>query len=320
MTSTLRGFLLRRLLRALVLTLVVSSAALTLVHLAPGDAFSDFSIDPGVAAAERARYGLDRPFLQQYLSWLGRAATLDLGESTRFRRPVSTLLAERLPQTLLLGVTALALVVVLGVPLGVAGGARPHRWWARLTRGASMVFVSIPPLVMSLGLLLLAARTGWFPAGGLSVETDAPLIERLAATLRSLVLPAFALALPIAASVERLQAAAINDALREPCVRAALARGVPGTRAIWNHAFRLSLTPVLALFGIIIGTVLSGSLVVEVVMQWPGIGGLMYEALRSRDLHLAGGCAAAASVFLAIGVLLSDIGLALVDPRVRSTE
>ncbi len=318
--SGLRGFLLRRLLRALLLTVFVSSAALTLVHLAPGDAFSDFAIDPDVAAAERARYGLDRPFLQQYVSWLGRAVTLDLGESTRFRRPVRTLLAERLPQTLMLGLTALAIVIALGVPLGVAGGARPDRWWARFTRGASMVLVSIPPLVMSLALLLLAARTGWFPAGGLSVDTDAPLLERLAATARSLVLPALALALPIAASVERLQATALNDALREPCIRAAMARGVPDSRAIWNHAFRLSLKPVLAIFGIIIGTVLSGSLVVEVVMQWPGIGDLMYQALRSRDLHLAGGCAAAASVFLASGVLLSDIGLAVVDPRVRSAE
>ena len=183
-----------------------------------------------------------------------------------------------------------------------------------------MLLVSIPPLVMSLALLLLAARTGWFPAGGLSIETDAPLVDRLLETLRSLILPALALALPIAASVERLQAAAVSDALREPCIRAALARGIPETRAIWNHAFRLSLKPVLAIFGIIVGTVLSGSLVVEVVMQWPGVGGLMYEALRSRDLHLAGGCAAAASVFLAIGVLLSDIGLAVVDPRVRSAE
>ena len=320
MTSSLRSFLFRRLVRALLLTLFVSSAALTLVHLAPGDAFSDFSIDPEVAAAERARYGLDRPFLQQYFSWLGRAMTLDLGESTRFRRPVSTLLAERLPQTLLLGVTALLLVIALGVPLGVAGGARPERWWARVTRGASMLLVSIPPLVMSLVLLLLAARTGWFPAGGLSVDADAPLVERLFATARSLVLPALALALPIAASVERLQAAAVHDALRQPCIRAALARGVSGTRAVWNHAFRLSLTPVLAIFGIIVGTVLSGSLVVEVVMQWPGIGDLMYQALRSRDLHLAGGCAATASVFLAVGVLLSDIGLALVDPRVRRAE
>lgn len=320
MTSTLPAFLVRRLLRALVLTIVVSSAALTLVHLAPGDAFSDFTIDPQVAAAERARYGLDRPFLQQYLSWLGRAITLDLGDSTKFRRPVSELLAERIPLTVTLGVAALCIVLVLGIPLGVSGGACPDRWWARTTRAASMVLVSIPPLVLSLALLLFAARTGWLPAGGLSVESDAPLADRLIMTLYSLVLPALALGLPIAASVERLQASALMDAMREPCVRAALARGVTERRVVWNHAFRLSLKPVLAIFGVVVGTVLSGSLIVEIVMSWPGVGELMYQALVSRDLHLAGGCAATASVFLAAGVLLSDVGLAFIDPRVRGIE
>ena len=320
MTSTLPGFLLRRLARAVVLMFVVSSAALTLVHLAPGDAFSEFGVDPAVAAAERERYGLDRPFVQQYVSWLGRAVTFDLGDSTRYRRPVSALLAERLPRTLLLGVAALTVAVLVGIPLGVAGGAMPHRWWARITRGVSMVVVSVPPLVMSLVLLLFAARTGWLPAGGLNVPTEASLGEQILVTLRSLILPALALALPIAATIERLQAAALMDAVREPCFRAALARGVPRRRAIWNHAFRLSMKPVLAIFGLIVGSVLSGSLIVEIVMSWPGVGDLMYQALISRDLHLAGGCAAAASMFLAAGVLLSDVGLAAADPRMRGTE
>ena len=183
-----------------------------------------------------------------------------------------------------------------------------------------MVLVSVPPLVLSLVFLLIATRTGWLPAGGLNIDSHATAAERIFETLRSLILPAFALALPIAASVERLQAAAIADALREPCIRAALARGVSPGRAIWNHAFRLSLKPVLAIFGLIVGTVLSGSLIVEIVMSWPGVGDLMYKALVSRDLHLAGGCAATASVFLAVGVLLSDVTLAAVDPRIRSVE
>ena len=320
MTSTLPGFLLRRLLRAVVLMLVVSSASLTLVHFSGSPFEDEIGKDPAVVAAERARYGLDRPFVVQYVSWLGRAVTLDLGESIRFRRPVTTLLAERLPRTVLLGAAALVVAVALGIPLGVAGGALPDRWWARATRGVSMVLVSIPPLVMSLVLLLVAARTGWVAAGGLADAPGAPLVERVALMMRSLVLPALALALPIAASLERLQARALMDAMREPCVRAALARGVPVTRTIWNHAFRLSLKPVLAVFGIIVGSVLSGSLIVEIVMTWPGVGDLMYEALKARDLYLAGGCAAAASVCLAFGVLLSDVGLAAVDPRLRRFE
>ena len=313
-------FLFRRVLRALLLVFIVSSAALLLVHLAPGDAFSGIGRDQSNARSERSRLGLDRPFVEQYANWLSRSARLDFGESTRFSRPVTGLLAERLPRTLMLGTAALCVAIALGFPLGVLAGAFPERWWSRTIRAASMVLLATPPLVTSLVLLLLAARTGWLPAGGLVVATNAPIGERVSLTLVALVLPTLALALPIAASIERLQAHAVSDALKEPCVRAAVARGISGRRVLWNHALRLSLKPVLAILGIIVGTVLSGSLVVEIVMNWPGIGELMYQALLSRDLFLAAGCAAAAAVCLSFGVLLSDISLAALDPRVREAE
>ena len=126
-----------------------------------------------------------------------------------------------------------------------------------------------------------------------------------------------ALALPIAASLERLQSQAMHDALGEPSVRAALARGCSVRRVVWRHALRLSLKPVLAIYGVIVGSVLSGSFAVEIVTSWPGLGALMYEGLVSRDLYLVAGCAAAGSAFLALGILFSDIALALADPRVE---
>jgi peptide/nickel transport system permease protein len=315
-------FLAWRTLRALVLVLVVSSAALLLVHLAPGDAVGEIGTDLKFAQAERARLGLDRPFFEQYTSWLSKTARLDFGESTHFRRPVVGLLAERVPRTLLLGFSALLVAIGLGMPLGVGVGSAPDRWWSSVIRAVSMVLVSVPPLIMSLVLLLIAARTGWLPAGGLGPAADASasILERATLTLRALILPSLAVALPLAAVVERLQSAAISDALREPCVRAALARGVPRRRAVWSHAFRLSLKPVLAVLGVVIGSILSGSFVVEIVMSWPGVGHLMYQALLSRDIYLAAGCAAAASVALAAGVLLADVALAAADPRTREAE
>jgi peptide/nickel transport system permease protein len=117
--------------------------------------------------------------------------------------------------------------------------------------------------------------------------------------------------------LERLQSQAMDDAVRAPCVTATAARGVPRTRLIWRDASRLALTPVLSIYGVIIGSVLSGSFVVEIVTAWPGLGRLMYDALRARDVYLVAGCAAAGATFLAAGTLLSDAGLSLVDPRLR---
>jgi ABC-type dipeptide/oligopeptide/nickel transport system permease component len=122
----------------------------------------------------------------------------------------------------------------------------------------------------------------------------------------------------MAASLERLQSRAMQDALAEPSILAAFARGVSRRQVIWRHGFRLSLKPVLAIYGIVLGSILSGSFVVEIVMSWPGLGALMYEALVSRDLYLVAGCAAVGSLFLAAGVLASDVVLAIVDPRVEA--
>ncbi len=309
-------FVIRRTAYALLLVLVVSSGALVLARLAPpADAFGT---DPAVLAAERHRLGFDRPFAEQYAGWLSRAVRLDLGESLRFRRPVAALLEERWRNTALLGLSALLLATALGIPLGVFTGSRDRGLLVAATRGASIVILSVPPLVLSMALLLLASRTGWFPAGGLpDVAEGGGSFRAVVTTLRYLVLPTLALALPVAASLERLQSASIRGALAEPCILAALARGVPFRVVLWRHALRLSLRPVLAIYGITIGSVLSGSFAVEVVLSWSGLGQLMYQALQSRDMYLVAGCAAAGSVCLAAGILLTDIAAAALDPRVE---
>ena len=301
--------------RAIGLVLIAASAALILVHLAPGDAFTQFDLDPSVAAVERHRHGLDRPFVVQYGDWLARSARFDFGDSVRFRRPVSALLAERAWNTVLLGVTALLLALAAGVPAGVRTGSAPGHWTSRVITATSLLLVSVPPLVTSLLLLLIAARTGWAPAGGLG-EGGGGALWSLASTLEHLPLPALALALPVAASIERLQSRAMQDAVRDPSVIAARARGLSEERAVWNHAFRLSLAPVLGVLGIIIGGLLSGSFVVEVIMAWPGLGDLMFEALVARDGQLAAGCAAVGALFLGAGILVADVARFTMDPRV----
>jgi peptide/nickel transport system permease protein len=304
-------YVFRRALLAALMVLLVSSAALGLIRLAPGDHLSDFEIDPRVAAAERERLGLNRPFLAQYASWLGRAVRLDLGESLKYGRPVDQLIRERAPNTALLGLSALLLATLAGIPAGILTGSRTGAL-AWLAQGISALVLSIPPLVTSLILLVVASRTRWFPVGGLGAAAGAGPAE----TLRHLVLPCLALALPLAAWLERLQSQALREALGEPAIRAARARGCSTTRVVWRHAFRLSLKPIIAIYGVLLGSVLSGSFVVEIVMAWPGLGALMYEALVARDLFLVAGCAAAGALTLAAAVFACDIALAAADPRV----
>jgi ABC-type dipeptide/oligopeptide/nickel transport system permease component len=138
--------------------------------------------------------------------------------------------------------------------------------------------------------------------------------------IRHLVVPTIALALPVAATLERLQSASMAEALARPSLLAAQARGLPNRRVIWHHGWRQSLGPVLALYGVIVGSLFSGSFAVEIVTSWPGLGALMVEALRARDTNLVAGCAAAGASFLAAGVLASDILHALVDPRVATMQ
>jgi peptide/nickel transport system permease protein len=313
----LARFIVGHALQAVLLVVTVSSAALVLGHLAPGDHLSELGYDPAVVAAERHRLGLDRPFAVQYASWIARAVRLDFGESLKYRRPVRQLVVERAQNTLLLGVCALLLATVVGVPAGTLTGGALAGVPKRIATAASVVLLSVPPLVTSFALLLFAAATGWLPVGGFPDPTGSSAAD-LTARARYLVLPTLALALPIAASIERLQSGAMRQALSEPSVLAARARGLSVARVTWRHAFRLSLRPTLAIYGIVVGSVLSGSFVVEVVMAWPGLGSLMYEALVGRDLYLAAGCAATGSTLLAAGVLASDIALAIADPRVES--
>ncbi len=312
------AYFLRRLAFSLFLVFAVSSASLVLTRLAPGD----FAVDAlGIANAAtihdmRARYGLDRPFGEQYGAWIAGAIRLDFGRSLAYDRPVADLIPERAANTAILALSALALATLVGLPLGVVTGTRAPGIFTALVRGASVVLVSTPPLLTSLFLLFLAARSGWLPIAGMRSPSGPGGLAGMLDLIAHMVVPVFALALPLSAMFERLQSQAMREVIHAPFVRAAVARGVPQARIVWRDALRLGIRPVVSIYGLVVGTLLSGSFAVEIVTAWPGLGQLMLEALRARDVYLVAGCAAAGSVFLAAGTLLSDAALALVDPRV----
>ena len=315
------SYISRRLIFALFLVFAVSSASLVLAHLAGGDYVTEsLGIEAHRETVEqaRARYGLDKSIGAQYRDWLGRAVRLDLGRSLLYDRPVSDLIPERAANTAILAFTALLFATLVGLPLGVVAGSRrggPGGVIPSAIRGTSLVLLSMPPLLTSLFLIFVAARTGWLPVAGMTSPGE-PSTGLTLDLLRHLIVPAGALALPLAAMFERLQAQAMADAIGAPFVLATLARGVPRSRVVWRDALKASLRPIAAVYGIVVGTLLSGSFVVEVITAWPGLGRLMLDGLRARDVFLVAGCAGAGSIFLALGSLLSDAALALVDPRV----
>ena len=307
----MRGYILRRFAFALFLVVAVSSASLVLTELAPGD-IAVAKLGPGASreaiARARERYGLNRSLAAQYRDWLSHAVRFDFGQSMLYNRPVADLIPERALNTAVLAFTALVLATGIGLPLGVFSGSRRGGVVPQAIRAVSVVLLSMPPLLTSLFLVFAAARTGWLPVGGMTSTTGGDV-------LRHLVVPAAALALPLAAMFERLQSQAMSDVVGQPYMLATRARGVPLSRAIWRDALKGALGPVAAVYGLVIGTLLSGSFAVETITAWPGLGQLMLDALRARDVYLVAGCAAAGSVFLAIGTLVSDVMLALVDPR-----
>jgi peptide/nickel transport system permease protein len=317
-------FLLRRLLFALLLVFIVSSGAILLTRLAPGDLTAELALDapPEEIARIRARFGLDRGIVAHWMLWVSRAVRFDFGESFLFNRPVAALVARSAANTAALAVVALSVATLIGIPLGILTGSGAGGMIGSVIRGVSLLCLSVPPLITSLFFVWIAARTGWVPVGGMSSVGASslgwgPWLLDLAWHMP---LPALALALPIAATLERLQAQSMGDTVGQPFVSAALARGLSPEQLVWRHAWPASLRPVCALYGIVIGALLSGSFAVEYVTSWPGLGRLMYDALRARDVYLVAGCAAAGALFLALGSLISDVLLALADPRVREAE
>lgn len=303
MPSGLAAFVARRLAAALVLIVVVSSGALLLVRLAPGDATTDLvlaHVDAATIAETRARLGLDRPFAAQLGGWLRGLAHFDLGQSSTFGRPVADLVGERAVNTARLASIALVFAALIGVPLGLLTGSAPRGAVALCVAPVSIALVSCPPIVGAFGLMVLAINTRW-----LSIAPGAVL------------LPALALALPLAAMLERVQSQATAEVMSGPGAGALAARGVPPWRVLWIHTARQALRPVLGIFGVILGSLFSGSLAVEWVTSWPGLGRLMYDAIVSRDLFLVAGCALCGAVLIAVGNLAGDLARALADPRVR---
>jgi peptide/nickel transport system permease protein len=320
----LTNYLCRRFGHGLLVLAGVSVLTFALTALAPGDVLSEVKVDPQISpetvAALRARYGLDRPLPLKFLHWLQSVRNGELGFSLTYNRPVAALLWPRARNTLLLTTTASALAWLIAVPVGAWSASQRGRWGDRLCAGATTSLLVVPELVVGLGLLLFAARTGFFPIGGMvSARFDElGAWDRLEDVSDHLVLPVMALILLILPVLVRHVRSSFVEVLAAPFIQAARARGVPDRRILFHHALRVAANPLTALFGLSIAGLLSTSLVVEALMSWPGLGPLLLEAIVARDLHLVIGAVMCSTVLLLTGNLIADALLYLADPRTRA--
>jgi peptide/nickel transport system permease protein len=314
-----------RVAHALVTLAVAVTLLFFLMRVVPGDPLSRLSDDRPISPREiarlRERYGLDQPIGRQYAAFLTGAARGDLGVSIEFGRPVTRLIAERLPATLLLGGTVLLLNFTLGLWLGVRQAVRQGRATDRWLEVASLAGYSVPSFWLGLLLAWLAA-THWriLPSGGMHdvlLDRDAGGARVLLDVLRHLALPALTLSLVSIAATMRYQRTAMLEALAFPFVQTARAKGITERRVVWHHAWRNALFPVITLFGLWLPVLVTGSVFVEQVFAWPGLGSLAAGAVGGRDYPLLMGTALLASALVVAGGLLADLLYALLDPRVR---
>jgi len=317
-------YLLRRLGHALLLLAGVSVLTFLFTALAPGTYFDEMRMNPQIApetiAALRAQYGLDKPLPLRYVSWLSSLVHGEMGFSFAYNSPVAPLLLVRAGNTLLLTITSTLLAWAIALPLGTWSAERMGRVPDRLLSWGTAMLLVIPDLALALGLLVLAVRSGWFPTGGMAsvgFETLSPF-NKLRDVVLHMILPVTALVLSTLPLLFRHVRAAIADTLDAPFLLAALGHGIPKRTLLYRYALPAAANPLISLFGFSIGMLLSGSLLIEVVMSWPGLGPLLLEAILARDLYVVIGGILFSTFFLVGGNLFADLLLYWADPRIRT--
>jgi len=309
----------RRLVQALLVLFGVSILMFILQQAAPGDFLSEMRLNPQISEATlktlRAQYGLDQPLPLRYVRWLGSVAKGEFGYSFAYDLPASKLLWPRAWNTLLLTVTALVISWGLAVPLGVLAAGRRAGWWDRLFSGSTSLLLALPELLIALLALTFALRTGLFPVGGMrSMDLPSSSLRDLA---WHMFLPVVTLVLGAVPIILRHVRAAVAETLSSSYLRAAEGHGLRRRTLLFRHALPAAANPLISLFGLSVALLLSGSLLVETMMSWPGIGPLLLESVFSRDLFVVLGAVMLAAIFPLAGNLLADVLLYVFDPRVR---
>ncbi|RVT91657.1 ABC transporter permease [Rhodovarius crocodyli] len=319
----LRPFVLRRLWQVVPVLFGIAALNFLILQLAPGDVVDVLAGEAGAATPEymaqlRAAFGLDRPLPVQFLHYLGNLATLDLGFSFRLNMPVLGLIMTRLPATLLLMTSALAIAVVAGSLLGVLAATRVGSWADTALSWFVLLTYAVPTFWLGLmAIVLFSAGLGWLPSGGMyTVGAGHGALAMIGDVALHLILPAVTLSTFYMAVYARLVRSSMLELYGADFIRTARAKGAGEWRITLVHAFRNALLPMVTMLAYQSASLLSGAVLVETVFSWPGLGRLAYEAIRTRDLNLLLGILFFSSVVVVLVNLLVDLLYVLIDPRV----
>jgi len=319
----MKTYILRRFVQMIPLLFGISALTFILLQLAPGDFLNQMAENPAISPATieamRRNFGLDRPWYIQYALYLRNIVLhFDFGESFSRHQPVFTVIREGLGNTLLLATAAAVITWGLALPLGIWAAVRQYSWIDKTLSLIAFIWLSIPEILSGLLLLMLAARTGWFPVGGMrSIDyDDLTTLGRLRDLLWHLALPAFVVGLVPLASRMRQMRGNLLDVLRLDYVTTARSKGLDEGVVIYKHALRNALNPMITLFGYTLGALVSGSFVAEIIFSWPGLGRLTLDAILTQDQYLVMGSVLMASIVLILGNLVADLLLAVADPRI----
>jgi len=310
------AFVLRRALQGLLVLLLVSAFTFFLINLAPGGPSAAVSLERTAAEREALyrQYGLDQPVVVRYVRWLGGALRGDLGTSINQGLPVGALLVQRTGNTLQLAFAALLLTALFGVLLGILAAVFKNRWPDHLVGSLATLGMSVPGFWLGIvAIIVFSVRLRWLPSSGVATVGETfSLLDRL----RHLVLPAGVLAFTLMPNVIRVTRSALLEVLTSDYVRTARAKGLKGSAVLLKHTLKNALVPVIAILGLITTVLFSGSVVIESVFSWPGLGRLAIEAANGRDYPVILGVTLLAGVIVVVVNLLVDLLYAAVDPRI----
>jgi peptide/nickel transport system permease protein len=330
------GYLVQRLAGTVPVLLLISLLVFTLIHAAPGDpTLMLLGEETNAAAVAKAKehWGLDRPLYIQYLKFIASAAAGEFGKSFKYGEPVANVIKTRLPATIELAVFSIIIATLLAIPLGVIAGSKPNSWMDNLGTSFGLFGISMPSFWLGIMLiLLLAGILNILPTSGRSTYgvagpeitgfylLDSVIQKNWAAVwdgLTHVFMPALALGMNMLGILMRVTRSAVLEVMNEEYVTTARAKGLAEKNVIWRHVTSNALIPVVTVVGLELGTLLSGSIIVETVFAWPGSGSLLITALNARDYPLVTGLVMTYTVaFVAINLIIDGL-YAIIDPRIR---